>query len=133
MRRLMADRVMVLDATRLKALATIAVDRTPIRFAVSPDGATAVTSNHGGGDLTLIDVATRRVTRTIRVAGANATAQVTILFAADGRRLYVAETGAGRVAEVDLASGRALRWLAAGRQGDGLGVARVVAGDAAPR
>ena len=49
---------------------------------------------------------------------------MTILFSADGRRLYVAETGRNQVAEVDFESGAVLRRLAAGAQGDGLAIAR---------
>ena len=48
---------------------------------------------------------------------------MTILFSADGRRLYAAETGRNQVAEVELATGRVLRRLPAGAQGDGLAIA----------
>jgi len=103
-------------------LATIATGPVPIRVAVSPDGRWAVTSNMGAGTLTVIDTATRQVARTIDVNDAQAV-QVTILFSADGSRLYAAETGRNQVAEVDMASGRVLRRFAAGRQGDGLAIA----------
>ena len=48
---------------------------------------------------------------------------MTILFSADGRRLYAAETARNQVAEVDFVSGEVLRRLAAGAQGDGLAIA----------
>lgn len=45
------------------------------------------------------------------------------LRSADGKRLYAAETGDNKVAEIDLASGTVLRRLPAGKQGDGLAIA----------
>lgn len=116
--------VYVFDAGELKEIAKIEVGKTPIRIAISPDGRTAVTSNFGTGDLTVIDVASRRITRTVPVSGGADAQQVTILFSPDGARLYVAETGRDRVAEVDLAAGKVLRHLPAGKNGDGLAIAK---------
>jgi DNA-binding beta-propeller fold protein YncE len=116
---------MVFDTKRLTVLATIPVGRVPIRLAISPDGRTAVTSNYGAGDLTLIDVGARKVRATLPVSGSTDAAQVTIAFSPDGKRLYVAETAAARVAEVDLASGKVLRRLVAGKGSDGLGLSPV--------
>jgi YVTN family beta-propeller protein len=103
--------------------ARVETGAVPIRVAASPDGRWIVTSNMGDGTLTVIDARTRAVSRTIRVSGERAAGQVTILFSADGRRLYAAETGRNQVAEVDFESGRVLRRLAAGAQGDGLAIA----------
>jgi YVTN family beta-propeller protein len=117
------DTVHVFDTRELKETARIDVGKTPIRLVISPDGRTAITSNFGTGDLTMIDVADRRVARTIAVSGAADAQQVTILFSTDGSRLYVAETGRDRVAEVDVAAGKVLRHLPAGKNGDGLAIA----------
>ena len=95
----------------------------PIRVAASPDGRWIVTSNLGCGCLTLIDARTRARVREIAVGGSDASRQVTILFSADGRLLYAAETGRNQIAEVELESGRVLRRLPAGAQGDGLAIA----------
>jgi YVTN family beta-propeller protein len=95
----------------------------PIRVAVSPDGRWVVTSNLGAGSLTVIDAATRAAVREIPVGGSEEAQQVTILFSADGQRLYAAETGRNQVAEVDFASGKVLRRLPAGTAGDGLAIA----------
>jgi len=116
-------RVRIVSTSSFRPLGTVAVGPTPIRIAVAPDGRTAVTSNNGDGTLSLIDVATRQVRRTIDLGGGKGAEQVTILFSRDGRRLFVAETGPDRVAEVDLATGRVRRRLAVGRDGDGLGIA----------
>ena len=61
--------------------------------------------------------------RTVPVSGEEQARQVTILFSADGRRLYAAETGRNQVAEIDMATGAVLRRLPTGRNGDGLAIA----------
>lgn len=115
------DTVMLFEAATLKPLQTIRVGDMPIRLAISPDGRTAATSNFLAGTLTLIDVKARRALREATVSGTREAQQVTIMFANDGRRLYVAETGKAQIAEVELASGKRLRTLAAGKGADGLG------------
>lgn len=122
-------RVQVFDVRKVeqggvKPNAVLSTGRRPIRVLISPDGRTAVTSNFLDGTLTVIDARTFQVLRTIRVSGEEAAEQVTILFSPDGKRLYVAETARNQVAEVELASGRVLRRLTAGKQGDGLALAR---------
>jgi YVTN family beta-propeller protein len=118
------DAVHVFDAATLERLAKLQTDKQPIRIAISPDGRTAVTSNFGAGTLSLFDTATLKPLRTLKVSGQAEFAQVTILFAPDGKRLYVAETGIDRVAEVDLGSGAVLGRLPAGKNGDGLAIVR---------
>lgn len=119
------DSVMIFDAKTLAAMATIKVGDMPIRLQISPDGKTAITSNYLGGTLSLVDVATRKLARTVRVSGDKEAAQVTIMFSTDGKRLYVAETGRGQIAEVELSTGEVLRRLPAGKGADGLGYSPV--------
>lgn len=116
-------RVQAFDAASLERLAEVRTGPVPIRVAASPDGRWIVTSNMGDGSLTIVDARTRAAVRTIEVSGTQEAGQVTILFSADGRRLYAAETGRNQIAEVDLAAGRVIRRLAAGAQGDGLAIA----------
>jgi YVTN family beta-propeller protein len=120
---LSAPHVRVVDTATLKIVATLPVDPVAIRVAISPDGRTAVTSNIGSGTLTMIDVRTRKVRRTVTVSGEKDAGQVTILFSRDGKRLYAAETQRDVVAEIDVKSGKVLRRLPAGKNGDGLGLA----------
>jgi YVTN family beta-propeller protein len=104
-------------------LTTVRTGPRPIRVAVSPDGRWVVTSNYESGTLSLIDARTRRLVREIPISGSAEAGQVTILFSADGSRLYAAETGRDQVAEVEMPSGRVLRRLPAGKNGDGLAIA----------
>ena len=46
-----------------------------------------------------------------------------MLFSPDSKRLYAAETGHDKVAEIDVATAKVLRRIAAGKQGDGLAIA----------
>lgn len=120
---LSAPRVRAVDTATLKTVAELPVDPVAIRVAVSPDGKSVVTSNVGAGTLTVIDAAARKVARTIKVSGDKDAGQVTILFSSDGKRLYAAETGRDAIAEIDMASGTVTRRIAAGKNGDGLGLA----------
>lgn len=116
-------RVQVFDTQSLAKLAEVETGAVPIRVAASPDGRWIVTSNLMAGSLTIIDASTRAKVRDIEVSGSPQAGQVTILFSPDGERLYAAETGRDMVAEIELASGKVLRRLPAGRQGDGLAIA----------
>lgn len=116
-------RLRVVDLETQQVIATLPTDSAAFRVAISPDGKTAVTSNVATGTLNLFDTATRRPLRTIRVSGDPKAMQVTLAFSHDGRRLLVAETMKDTIAEVDLRSGTVLRRIAAGRNGDGLGIA----------
>ena len=120
---LKGHRVQAFDTRTFDKLAEVETGAVPIRVAASPDGRWIVTSNLGGGSLTIIDAGTRKKLRDIAVSGSQQAGQVTILFSADGKRLYAAETGRDTVAEVELDSGKVLRRLPAGRNGDGLAIA----------
>lgn len=117
-------RVSAWDTARLERVATVPTGAVPIRVAASPDGRWIVTSNFGAGTLTVIDAQTMRPAREIEVSGSREAEQVTILFSPDGRLIYAAETGRNQVAEIDFGSGELVRRINAGRQGDGLAIAR---------
>ncbi|PWG02607.1 YncE family protein [Sphingosinicella humi] len=116
-------RVQAFDTDSFERLAEVKTGPVPIRVAVSPDGRWVVTSNLGSGSLTVIDAATRQKVRDVPVSGTEEAQQVTILFSRDGRHLYAAETGRNQVAELDFATGKLLRRLDAGEDGDGLAIA----------
>jgi len=118
-----APRVQAYDTVTFERLAEVKTGPVPIRVVTSPGGRWVVTSNLGNGSLTVIDAATRQAVREITVSGSEEAGQVTILFSADGSRLYAAETGRDQVAEVDMATGAVLRRLKAGKNGDGLAIA----------
>lgn len=112
----------LLDPETLETVAQVPTGQVPIRLAAHPSGDFVVSSNFGGGDLSVIDTASRQVVRTIPVSGSEDAVQVTLVFSADGERLYAAETASDTVAEIDFSSGDVLRRLPTGPGGDGLAV-----------
>lgn len=122
---LTAPRVSVFDAASHKKLAELTVGGAAIRVIASPDGKTVATSNISTGSVTLIDAGTNAVSRSFPVSGEGAAGQVTLIWSADGKRLYAAETARNQVAEIDAMSGKVLRRVAVGKNGDGLAVARL--------
>ena len=116
-------RVSVWNTATGEKIAEQPVDPVAIRVLTSPDGKLVATSNIGAGTISLFDAETRAPLRTIKVSDGDAARQVTLLFSPDSQRLYAAETGIDKVAEIDVASGQVLRRIAAGKQGDGLAIA----------
>jgi DNA-binding beta-propeller fold protein YncE len=118
-----APRVSVWDTATGEKVAELPVDPVAIRVLASPDGKLIATSNIAAGTISLFDAETRAPVKTIMVSGEQAKGQVTLLFSADSKRLYAAETGHDMVAEIDVASGKVLRRIAGGKNGDGLAIA----------
>ncbi|MDR6832723.1 MULTISPECIES: hypothetical protein [unclassified Sphingopyxis] len=118
-----APRVTVWDTASGAKVAELPVDPVAIRVLASPDSKLIATSNIGKGTISLFDAETRAPMRTIQVSEGDAARQVTLLFSPDSKRLYAAETGIDKVAEIDVATGKVLRRIAAGKQGDGLAIA----------
>ena len=120
-----SDMAYALDPATMKKLKDVPVGDFPLRIIVRPQGDFAVTSDLGDGALSVIDTATGAKVRTIAVSSredAEAKMQVTILFSPDGNRIYVAETMANTIAEVDFASGEVLRRLPGDGGGDGIAI-----------
>lgn len=120
---LSAPRVSVWDTTTGEKVAEQAVDPVAIRVLTSPDGKWVATSNIGAGTISLFDARTRAPVKVIQVSEGDAARQVTLLWSRDSQRIYAAETGADKVAEIDVVSGKVLRRIAAGKNGDGLAIA----------
>ena len=118
-----APRVSVWDVAKGEKIVELPVDPVAIRVLASPDGRLIATSNIGAGTISLFDAETRAPLKTIKVSGEQEKGQVTLLFSADSKRLYAAETGHDMVAEIDVVSGEVLRPIAAGKNGDGLAIA----------
>lgn len=114
-----------LDPATMEIRNTVAIGAFPLRLSIRPQGDVAVTSDLADGGLTVIDLKTAKVVRSIAVSSpeeAQSRFQVTILWSDDGKRIYVAETASNTVAEVDYVSGKVLRRLKAGEGGDGLAI-----------
>lgn len=120
-----SDTALELDPMTLEVRNELDVGRFPLRLAIRPQGDVAVTSDLADGSLSVIDLASAKLIRTIAVSSAEEAEtrfQVTILWSDDGERIYVAETGTDTVAEVRYSDGKVLRRLKVGEGGDGLAI-----------
>ncbi len=120
-----SNQAFALDPDTMEVQHTLDTGKFPLRLAIRPEGDVAVTSDLMDGSLSVIDLATNAVTRTITVSGeeeAQDRFQVTILWSDDGKRIYVAETASDTIAEVDYSSGTVLRRIKVGDGGDGLAI-----------
>ena len=120
-----SDMAFALDPQSLTRVKDVPVGDFPLRIVLRPQGDYAVTSDLADGALSVIDTATGAKVRTIAVSSreeAEAKGQVTILFSPDGQRIYVAETMADTIAEVDFATGKVLRRLPGEGGGDGIAI-----------
>ena len=120
-----SDKAFALDPQSMAIRQEVATGDFPLRSAIRPQGDFAVTSDLADGGLTVIDLASGKAVRSIAVSSredAEAKTQVTILWSPDGERIYVAETMANTIAEVDFASGKVLRRLPGEGGGDGMAV-----------
>jgi YVTN family beta-propeller protein len=95
-----SDSVSIVDAVSLTVLAEVPIGDDPRTLAITPDSAYAVVANHGGATLSAVDLQERKEAATWEV-GFMPYGVVT-----DGRRAYVAESAAGRVTVLDLATGQ---------------------------
>lgn len=120
---LSAPRVSIWDTATGEKVGEQPVDPVAIRVLTSPDGKWVATSNIAAGTISLFDAATHAPVKAIKVSGEQEKGQVTLLWSSDSKRLYAAETGHDKVAEIDVATGTVLRRIAAGKNGDGLAIA----------
>lgn len=120
-----SNKAFELDPMTLEVRREVATGRFPLRLAINPAGTVAATSDLADGALSIIDLETAKVVKTIAVSSreeAEQRLQVTILWSGDGQRIYVAETGTDTIAEVDFHEGKVLRRLKVGDGGDGLAI-----------
>jgi DNA-binding beta-propeller fold protein YncE len=114
-----------LDPQTMEVREKLTTGRFPLRLAIRPQGDVAVTSDLADGSLSVIDLASAEVVRTIEVSGveeAQDRFQVTIRWSDDGEYVYVAETASNTIAEVNYGSGTVTRRLPGGEGGDGLAI-----------
>ena len=120
-----SNQAFALDPVTMEVRSTVETGQFPLRLIIRPQGDVAVTSDLADGGLSVIDLETATVIRSIAVSSpeeAEDRFQVTILWSDDGERIYVAETASNTVAEVDYASGKVIRRLPTGEGGDGLAI-----------
>ncbi|HEX5789844.1 MAG TPA: hypothetical protein VFY13_01770, partial [Luteolibacter sp.] len=83
-------------------IAGAATDHSPWAVGFSPDGRVLAASDATNPGVRLIDPATQKITAEIPLGGR----PEGLVWNADGTRLYVSESGAGTVAEIDAGKGK---------------------------
>lgn len=91
-----------IDAQTFAVRRVVQVGAVPKYVAVTPDGTRVLVTNWCSMDLSIIDAASGRVTKTIPIDGLHPRG---IAVSRDGRTAYVAVMGSDRVAAVDLEAG----------------------------
>jgi DNA-binding beta-propeller fold protein YncE len=113
----------------------------PYRMSITPDGATAVISDPGAERVVLADAKTHRIKQTIDMTtlaelpadqAAHPSPQGVIL-SRDGRFAFVTLKAMGKVAVIDIASGKVIKTLTVGGGSDGVGYSPVSARARSPR
>ncbi|MFI5310063.1 MAG: cytochrome D1 domain-containing protein [Gemmatimonadales bacterium] len=127
------DRVVVLDARTLDTLAALPAGGRPNRVKFTNDGRWVFESNIRSGTLNVYDARSRKLVETVAfpVDSSRTTATVAgppgqsspegILMSPDGKRVWVALSGQDRLAELDVATRKIVRYIATGRAPDGMG------------
>jgi YVTN family beta-propeller protein len=106
-----SDSVIVVDTSRREVVAEVAVGNLPHGVALSPDGAVLFVSNRGSDSVSVIRTDSLAVTASISVGDE----PHGLVVDAEGRHLYVANAGSHDISVVDIAAGREVKRLAAGR------------------
>ncbi|MDH5834732.1 YncE family protein [Luteimonas kalidii] len=126
------DTVTVHDPDTLATLATLSSPGFPIRVVFTPDGRHALVTNARAGTLGVFDAASHRQVATVALRPEGAESGQSMLgqgpmpigvIADPARpRVYVAISGADRIAVVDATDWRVLDYWTTGRQPDALGI-----------
>ena len=95
------NNVTVFDLKTAKILGQVSVGKNPDWIMYDPFSKRVVTSNHSGGDISLIDPATDQVTATITVIGA----KLETIVSDEAGKLYINAEDKNEIAVVDIAKG----------------------------
>lgn len=120
-----ARKVVIFDAQSLARVGEFATEGVPIRIEFSPNGRQVAISEPDRNRVVVVDSRSRKPLATIDLGAAGYKVPVTMLFAPDGKRLWVAATGSAAVAEIDTATWTIVRRFGAGKGADGLAFSTV--------
>jgi len=96
----------------------ITVGSDPAEVAVTPDGKHAYVTNHGSGNVSVIDTSTNAVVATVKVGSG----PYGIAITPDGKHAYVADNGSSNVDVIDTATNTVTATIGAGTGPYGLAV-----------
>jgi YVTN family beta-propeller protein len=130
-----ADTVSVVDASSLQIVKSIPAAAFPIRAEVTPDGKRALVSLAKSGDLAVFSTAGLALETRVKLEATavgdksgrllqfgDSSAPIGIEIAPDGKRAYIAHANADQISIFDLAEGKRVGFLTAGKEPDGMGM-----------
>lgn len=119
-------KVFVVDVVQRKVIDSVQTPSFPYRIAFTPDGRAAVVTNPIENEMRIIDARTRQVQRVVGLTTPDAgrTQPQGIAMSADGKLAWITLGQAARIAEVELATGKVLRWMSTDTGPDGIVVVR---------
>jgi YVTN family beta-propeller protein len=134
-----ADTVAVVDASSLKIVKTIEAAAFPIRAEATPDGKRVLVSLARSGDLAVFSTSGLALETRVKLEATtvadksgrllqfgDSSAPIGIEIAPDGKRAYIAHANADQISIVDLAEGKRVGFLTAGKEPDGMGMSSLV-------
>jgi YVTN family beta-propeller protein len=98
-------------------VAAIPVGKGPEGFDVSPDGKEVWAANSGDGSVSIIDVATKKVTATLELETNRSNR---LKFTPDGKLVLISDDGGAGVVIVDVASRKLRKRLSVGKGPEGI-------------
>lgn len=117
-----ANNVVVFNSANFERMAVIDTGQVPIRVAVCRRGAHAVTTDWKDGALSVIDIASKRVVKTVPLSvDSGPVRPVSLLFHPTKDLLYVSIPSASEIAVIDSQNWQQIGLIRAGEGVDGLG------------
>lgn len=119
--------IYIFDATTLELKEKIETGFLPIRVLFTPDGQHVAVADLNGNRIVIYEAATRQQTVEIDLTAAPAEARepASLLFSADGSKLYVGSQKDAKVVEIDAKNWQLQRTLAAAAGSDGLAISPI--------
>jgi YVTN family beta-propeller protein len=112
-----SDCVTVIDRQQDWVVGTIAVGRSPMGVATSPDQTKVYVANSGSNSISVIDKAAMRVIKTISNFGYS---PAELAFSGDGRWLYATNPNSDNVSVIDTASDVVIQRIEVGQRPTGI-------------
>ncbi len=119
--------IYIFDAKTLEQKDKIDTGFLPIRVLFTPDGQQVAVADLNGHRLVIYDAATRQAITEIdlKAAPAEAREPASLLFSADGSKLYVGSQKDAKVVEIDAQTWKPIRTFAAAAGSDGLAISPI--------
>lgn len=108
-----ADGIGVFDVDQNRLLRVLPGGSDPENFAITRDGRTIIVSNEDAAAVSFIDIASGKVTETVKVEGGEPEG---VVLTPDGKRVYVTTEEDGSIAVVDVAARKLVKRFKVGRR-----------------